>query len=350
MAIPPDILAAQAAGRIPDGISVSYLAQSRDHSAIVGIVFLVCLTGVLMALRLYARMFIVKKTGLDDALAILTMVCRKCLPCLETMPVETISNDHSTIDDLHPIRRTLHHPHQPRKWPPYRVHPICPLPSNGPRNRSPRLHCSHSLYHRPASMSTFRSGLLLPSYRTVQQASHCHHGSCTGTLGGLSSPTLTFDLPLQACDRSVAVCLAKRASHLQMSDMGLGVLCQFGRLARLRCDDVHHPCHPHQAAPRLCEKQDQAFASHVPRSLVSTSFSLIQSARLITTQRDHHLRHPRLARRRRPMGLGRQLGLQPNAMHRERRDSRNNNRPLRSSPQTRLRQHLLPSDGVYIQS
>lgn len=74
MAVPSDILAAKAAGRIPDGISLSYLAQSRDHSAIVGILFLVCLTGVLMALRLYARTFIVKKTGLDDALAILTMV------------------------------------------------------------------------------------------------------------------------------------------------------------------------------------------------------------------------------------------------------------------------------------
>ncbi|KAJ5098749.1 hypothetical protein N7532_005750, partial [Penicillium argentinense] len=74
MTIPADIQAADAAGRIPDGISLSYLAQSRDKSALVGIIFLVCLTGILMILRLYARLFLVKKIGLDDALAILTMM------------------------------------------------------------------------------------------------------------------------------------------------------------------------------------------------------------------------------------------------------------------------------------
>lgn len=74
MTIPADILAADAAGDIPDGISLSYLAQSRDHPAIVGIIFMVCFTGVLMILRLYARFFLVKHSGLDDALAVLTMV------------------------------------------------------------------------------------------------------------------------------------------------------------------------------------------------------------------------------------------------------------------------------------
>ncbi|KAJ5653760.1 hypothetical protein N7490_000763 [Penicillium lividum] len=72
MTYPADILAAKAAGRIPDGISLSYLAQSRDQSAIAGILFMVCFTGLLMLLRLYARVFIVKKVGWDDWLAILT--------------------------------------------------------------------------------------------------------------------------------------------------------------------------------------------------------------------------------------------------------------------------------------
>lgn len=74
MTIPADILAADAAGSIPDGVSLSYLAQSRDKSAIVGIIFMVCLTGTLLFLRLYARLFLVKQLGLDDALAVLTMV------------------------------------------------------------------------------------------------------------------------------------------------------------------------------------------------------------------------------------------------------------------------------------
>jgi hypothetical protein len=75
MTIPSDILAADAAGRIPSDVSLKWLAQSRDHSAIVGIFFMVALTGLLMIVRLYARLFIVKKIGMDDALAILTMVC-----------------------------------------------------------------------------------------------------------------------------------------------------------------------------------------------------------------------------------------------------------------------------------
>lgn len=75
MTIPADILAANATGSIPDGVSLSYLAQSRDHSAIAGILFMVCFTGVLMVLRLYARAFLVKKIGFDDLLAIVTLVC-----------------------------------------------------------------------------------------------------------------------------------------------------------------------------------------------------------------------------------------------------------------------------------
>ncbi|KAJ5312790.1 hypothetical protein N7508_003620 [Penicillium antarcticum] len=74
MTIPADILVASAAGRIPSNVSLEYLAQSRDHSAIVGIIFMICFTGILMILRLYARAFIVKKIGLDDALAILTFI------------------------------------------------------------------------------------------------------------------------------------------------------------------------------------------------------------------------------------------------------------------------------------
>ncbi|KAG0157703.1 hypothetical protein PDIDSM_4888 [Penicillium digitatum] len=74
MTIPEDILAADAAGRIPSGVSLEYLAESRDKSAIVGIIFLICFTGLLMIVRLYARAFIVKKIGLDDALAVLTMM------------------------------------------------------------------------------------------------------------------------------------------------------------------------------------------------------------------------------------------------------------------------------------
>ncbi|KGO78203.1 hypothetical protein PITC_034180 [Penicillium italicum] len=74
MIIPDDILAAEAAGRIPSGVSLEYLAGSRDKSAIAGIIFMICFTGLLMIVRLYARAFIVKKIGLDDALAVVTLM------------------------------------------------------------------------------------------------------------------------------------------------------------------------------------------------------------------------------------------------------------------------------------
>jgi hypothetical protein len=74
MGIPDDILLANAAGRIPSGVSLEYLAESRDRPALVAILFLVCFTGVIMIVRLYARIWLVKRLGLDDILAILTMV------------------------------------------------------------------------------------------------------------------------------------------------------------------------------------------------------------------------------------------------------------------------------------
>lgn len=78
MSIPKDILAAEAAGRIPDGIPLEYLAQSRDYPAIVGILIVVCLSAIILLLRLYARGFLVKRLGLDDWLAVATMVRLGC--------------------------------------------------------------------------------------------------------------------------------------------------------------------------------------------------------------------------------------------------------------------------------
>ncbi|KAA8650247.1 hypothetical protein EYZ11_003838 [Aspergillus tanneri] len=74
MAIPNDILVADAEGRIPAGVSLEYLAESRDPPAKVAIIFLICLAGLVMIVRLYARAFLVKKIGMDDILAVLTML------------------------------------------------------------------------------------------------------------------------------------------------------------------------------------------------------------------------------------------------------------------------------------
>ena len=76
--IPADIDSAQAAGRIPSGISLDYLAQSRDQSAKIAILFVGCLTIVIVVARCYARIFLVKSFGLDDALAAFTLVGLQC--------------------------------------------------------------------------------------------------------------------------------------------------------------------------------------------------------------------------------------------------------------------------------
>jgi hypothetical protein len=78
--IPADIETAQAAGQIPSGISKEYLAQSRDQPAKIAIIFVGALTFVLVVARCYARLFLVKQAGLDDALAVFTMV--GYLPCI----------------------------------------------------------------------------------------------------------------------------------------------------------------------------------------------------------------------------------------------------------------------------
>lgn len=58
-----------AAGNVPSSISADYLDQSRDAPAIGAIIFLLCFTTVILGLRYYSRIFLVKSFGLDDWLA-----------------------------------------------------------------------------------------------------------------------------------------------------------------------------------------------------------------------------------------------------------------------------------------
>lgn len=68
------IQAAEAEGRIPSGISLAYLAQSRDRPTKIAILFVGALTCLIVIARCYARVFLVKKFGWDDALAVFTLV------------------------------------------------------------------------------------------------------------------------------------------------------------------------------------------------------------------------------------------------------------------------------------
>lgn len=73
--IPSDILEAYNAGRIPADISLSFLAQSKDRGAEIGIWFVLSLATLIFALRLLVRLVIRPSPGLDDLLASITLLC-----------------------------------------------------------------------------------------------------------------------------------------------------------------------------------------------------------------------------------------------------------------------------------
>ncbi|KAB8346000.1 hypothetical protein FH972_023053 [Carpinus fangiana] len=73
--IPADIKTAFEQGRIPSDISLAFLAESKDYSAIVGIWFVVALATVIFALRLLVRLVLRPAPGLDDLLALGTLLC-----------------------------------------------------------------------------------------------------------------------------------------------------------------------------------------------------------------------------------------------------------------------------------
>lgn len=72
--VDPRIQQAIANGTVPDGITAEYLAESRDGPSIIGIVFVTALTFVVVCTRLISRSCIVRRVGIDDALATLSLV------------------------------------------------------------------------------------------------------------------------------------------------------------------------------------------------------------------------------------------------------------------------------------
>lgn len=82
MGISEDITTAFATRKdIPPSITPAYLAESRDGPAIGAILAIGILTLLLLLLRYYARLFLVKNFGLDDKLALLSMVRPHRSPC-----------------------------------------------------------------------------------------------------------------------------------------------------------------------------------------------------------------------------------------------------------------------------
>lgn len=81
------ILKAAAEGRIPKDISLSYLAESRDTSAITAIICVTVLTCAVVAARCATRVVVVQHFGLDDGLAAFSMVSTDAIVGHEPRPL-----------------------------------------------------------------------------------------------------------------------------------------------------------------------------------------------------------------------------------------------------------------------
>lgn len=73
------IARAMASGAVPAQITADYLMESRDRPAIVALIFLTVLTVIVVGTRCVSRLFILKIFGLDDYLALLSLVSPLCL-------------------------------------------------------------------------------------------------------------------------------------------------------------------------------------------------------------------------------------------------------------------------------
>ncbi|KAF7562653.1 hypothetical protein G7046_g1469 [Stylonectria norvegica] len=69
------VAAAVAAGRVPDGVSVAYLNESRDGAAVAGIIFVAVLASIVVLCRLASRSFIIRRWGPDDSFTLVSWLC-----------------------------------------------------------------------------------------------------------------------------------------------------------------------------------------------------------------------------------------------------------------------------------
>jgi hypothetical protein len=62
---------------IPSEITASFLEESRDQPVVIAILFVGSFVTFILGLRCIARIFVVRKFGLDDWLAVITLVSRE---------------------------------------------------------------------------------------------------------------------------------------------------------------------------------------------------------------------------------------------------------------------------------
>lgn len=74
MAIDHKVTEAIADGRVPKDITAAFLNETKDASAIAGIIFVTVLTSIIVLGRLGSRAFLIRRFGVDDTLTLLSWV------------------------------------------------------------------------------------------------------------------------------------------------------------------------------------------------------------------------------------------------------------------------------------
>ncbi|RFU81053.1 hypothetical protein TARUN_1146 [Trichoderma arundinaceum] len=75
-------------GTVPSDITAEYLSETRDRPSIIGIVFVTALTFIIVCTRLISRSCVVRRVGIDDALAALSLAL---LICFVGLSIELIN-------------------------------------------------------------------------------------------------------------------------------------------------------------------------------------------------------------------------------------------------------------------
>lgn len=115
----PKVTKAAAEGRLPEGITEAFLNESKDKPATIAIIVVTILASCVVICRLVSRAFVVKRIGVDDGLAMGSLVG------LFDHPAETRSNV-LHLGMLHCICRPLYRADPTGFRTPLCVHPIHP--------------------------------------------------------------------------------------------------------------------------------------------------------------------------------------------------------------------------------
>lgn len=78
MAIDHKVTEAIADGRVPKDITAAFLNETKDASAIAGIIFVTVLTSIIVLGRLGSRAFLIRRFGVDDTLTLMSWISRHC--------------------------------------------------------------------------------------------------------------------------------------------------------------------------------------------------------------------------------------------------------------------------------